>query len=553
MTMTQLFLSLVQAVSLVLVVAYLFCRTPAFRRMFAGQVGRSHWMMLWLFFSGLSLLGNFFGLPIHGALANTRDIGPVLAGVIGGPALGLAVGLVGGLQRYSLGGVTALSCGLSTLMAGLMGGAVHLRERRRGVRGPLLAPGPVLVAMVAAEIFQNVVLLVVMHSAPHAVALLRELALPSLVANTFGAVLFVSILQDRIRTLEAVGVLFAERALKVAELALAVLGRGFDVEVAGELALLIQRELNVEAVAITDTTHLLAFVDARTGSHSAGVPITSIHTRQAIEAASVVLAEDREGIRRSLLVIPLKGDDGVIGTINLYEPIRKPFLGVNRAMGEGLAAILSSQLLRTRCQEQKHLLTLAELRLARAQVDPHFLFNALNVIHAVARKDAAKACGLIQHLSAFFRKNLKRAGEFSTLGEELEHVCAYLEIAKARYEERLTVEIQVEAALLGTRLPVWSLQPLVENAIKHGIADMLTPGVARITACRDGDTVRVDVEDSAGTYLEREAQPSEPGLGLGLVDRRVKALMGVSFGLKVSCVPYELTRVSLWLPYEVSS
>ena len=98
----------------------------------------------------------------------------------------------------------------------------------------------------------------------------------------------------------------------------------------------------------------------------------------------------------------------MIGTINLYEPRNKKFLNMNKTLGEGIASLLSNQLLLARYQEQKNLLMQTELKLLQAQINPHFLFNTLNTIISITRNDAVRARGLLIHLSNFFRKNLKR-------------------------------------------------------------------------------------------------------------------------------------------------
>jgi two-component system, LytTR family, sensor kinase len=162
-----------------------------------------------------------------------------------------------------------------------------------------------------------------------------------------------------------------------------------------------------------------------------------------------------------VVIVPIQLEGAVLGTVQLFEPESRRFLDVTRTLGEGLGAVLSSQLLASRFQEQKHLLVVSELKLLQAQVNPHFLFNALNTIVAVTRTDPARARELLVNLSQFFRKNLKRKSETSTLREELDHVGAYLEIEKARLGDRLQVTVDVDPALLDLRLPTFTLQPLI--------------------------------------------------------------------------------------------
>jgi two-component system LytT family sensor kinase len=109
-------------------------------------------------------------------------------------------------------------------------------------------------------------------------------------------------------------------------------------------------------------------------------------------------------------------------------------------------------------------------------VNPHFLFNALNTLKAVIRRDSDQAGQLVQYLSTFFRKNLKRPSEIVTLADEIEHVNAYLQIEKARFQANLQIQMLVPDALAHHQLPAFTLQPIVENAIKHGTSQHLGVG-----------------------------------------------------------------------------
>lgn len=288
-----------------------------------------------------------------------------------------------------------------------------------------------------------------------------------------------------------------------------------------------------------------------------GDPISSPLTLEAIRDNKIVFAD---GVHtpyacsisescplNSVLVVPLHIDHETIGAIKLYESRNRVFHGLSRALGEGITSLLSNQLLLSRYEEHKNLLCMAELKLIQAQVNPHFLFNALNTIISIVRKDPGRARDLLMDLSSFFRKNLKRSSDMSTLEEELEHINAYLGIEKARFEDRLTVEMDIDPALMKLRVPTFTLQPLMENAIKHGISGMLEQGIARIHACRDGDKAVIHIEDNAGSFHD---QGSGDGLGIKIVDTRIKSLMGQQYGTEVYCEPHRLTRVTVTIPAE---
>jgi two-component system LytT family sensor kinase len=314
-------------------------------------------------------------------------------------------------------------------------------------------------------------------------------------------------------------------------------------------------------VAITDRSRVLGFVGVGADHHLPGTLISSTHTLRAINHNEVVYADGamtpyscsvtKDCKLGSCLVIPLRGEENrVIGTIKLYEPKTKFFSSLNRTLGEGITRLLSNQLLAGRIEEQKRLLVQSEIKLLQAQINPHFLFNALNTLAAVIRRDPESARQLVQYLSMFFRKSLKRGGNDATLRDEIEHVDAYLHIELARFADRLNVKFSVPQELLELRLPAFSLQPIVENAIKYGISQLLEPGTIVVSAERVGELLTVVVEDSAGLY---QPKPESDGLGMSLVNRRIKLRYGAEFGLEVTCQPDCWTRVAIRLPTDQDS
>jgi len=551
----KLLFPLIQVVSFFLLVAYVYCKSPAYRLRRSELPGPGQKLALFVFFTLISVGGTYLGVKVQGAIANARAIGPVLAGLIGGPVLGTGVGLLSGLHRYSFGGFTALACSISTTLEGLVGGLVGLYLQRSTLQDRALSPLTAGLTMLAAEILQMLIILAVARPFADAWALVRVIGIPMILANSCGAALFMSILRDRRDIYDLAGDASTARTLRIAERTLDLLGKGFSREVAPRLATIIQEETDVGAVAITDRERVLAFTGLGSEHHRPGTPIMSEATRKAIATGEVVFLD---GVKEpyhctldegcplgSALVVPLLVGHDVIGTIKLYEKASKRFLSINRTLGEGLANLLASQLARAHYQDQKELLVLAELKLAHAQINPHFLFNSLATIQSIMRRDEGRARALLDNLADFFRMNLKRNPELSTLQEELAHVNAYLEIEKARYQDQLSVVIDVDPRLLAFRLPTFTLQPLVENAIKHGVAEMLEPGTVGIHAYLAGSAVHIDVEDDGGSF---KASPRGDGLGMSIVDRRVRNLLQDCPGLTVHCEPDRLTRVSLVIP-----
>ncbi|MGH1408582.1 MAG: LytS/YhcK type 5TM receptor domain-containing protein [Aeromonas sp.] len=553
----QLVLSLLQQMSVSLVIAYLFSKSPLLRPLANYSVRLPHKILIYIIFSSFCILGTYVGLDIDDAIANTRAVGAVLGGLLGGPQVGFLVGLTGGLHRYTLGGFTDLACAISTTCEGLLGGIVHWHLMRSGRTDALFEPRIAFFTTLYAEIMQMVIILLVATPFDKSLLLVRTIATPMILANSCGAALFISMIRDQQRMYEKFSRVFSAKALNIANRTVGIMSQGFTPEASSKIARIIQEETGVGAVAITDTEKILAFIGTGEDHHLPGTPIASAITMKAIAHNKVLFADGNSQPYRcslspacqlgSVLVIPLQGDKGVIGTIKLYEPKKRLFLKINHTLGEGIANLLSQQLLAGRLEQHQRLLVQSELKLIQAQINPHFLFNTLNTISAITRRDPDKARDLLLHLSLFFRKNLKRQSGLATLQEEQEHCQSYLEIELARFGDRLTVINEIPPHLATLRLPSFTLQPLIENAIKHGVSTLLEQGRIRLWTDEHPTSVTIHVEDNAGTW---QAHPAGDGLGMTIVDRRLKSAFGERYGVTIACEPEQWTRVSFTIPKE---
>ncbi len=216
-----------------------------------------------------------------------------------------------------------------------------------------------------------------------------------------------------------------------------------------------------------------------------------------------------------------------------------------RVMQERLARSL-------REQEISKLATEAELRALRAQLNPHFLFNALTTVGHLIQTAPERALDTLMRLTDLLRAVLRRSsGEFITLGEEIDLIESYLAIERARFEERLRVKIEVLPSLRALPLPPLLLQPLVENAIKHGIAPAKNGGELTISARLEAEEnlLRITVQDSGvGISESLLAQRRQRGVGLSNVEQRLKSRWGEAASLTISSAPGQGTKVELKLP-----
>lgn len=181
-------------------------------------------------------------------------------------------------------------------------------------------------------------------------------------------------------------------------------------------------------------------------------------------------------------------------------------------------------------QEFEKLATEAQLSALRSQINPHFLFNALTTIGYLIQTAPEKAFDTLMRLTQLLRGVLTSTGEFCTLGQELKLIESYLEIERARFEERLHVEIDVPEDLRKLQVPALILQPLVENAIKHGISENKAGGEVRIVARLEGDVLRLTVSDTGRGLKNGKAS----GVGLHNIRERLNSYYGEKAGLELT-------------------
>jgi signal transduction histidine kinase len=215
-----------------------------------------------------------------------------------------------------------------------------------------------------------------------------------------------------------------------------------------------------------------------------------------------------------------------------------PRLGGRRYLSEDLQTLerlgmqVAEHMEQFRRAEMSRLVAQAELRALESQIHPHFLFNALNTLYGVIPKEAAGARRMVLNLADILRYCLRAGETFTTLENELRVVEAYLEIEKLRLGERLTVEMAIDECVGEVRIPVLSLQSLVENAIKHAIATQPAGGRLTISATACGDSVAVRVSDSGPGFGDSGDTTGE-GVGLRNVTRRLQLCYGGSAGLRI--------------------
>jgi hypothetical protein len=200
-----------------------------------------------------------------------------------------------------------------------------------------------------------------------------------------------------------------------------------------------------------------------------------------------------------------------------------------------LSGIVAEEVERSRTAEVQRLMSEAELRALHSQINPHFLFNALNTIYGVIPREAVGARRTVLHLAEIFRYFLQSDKRLIPLSEELKIVTAYIEIERLRLGPRLQTEILVDKDAERVLVPALSVQPLVENAIKHGVAPRPDAGRLRLRATVDDSVLTIKVEDSGHGTVSSSAEqsPGGPGIGLANVSRRLLLCFGPGADVRI--------------------
>ncbi|MDP9055472.1 MAG: histidine kinase [Acidobacteriota bacterium] len=246
-------------------------------------------------------------------------------------------------------------------------------------------------------------------------------------------------------------------------------------------------------------------------------------------------------------MVPLRFSRGD-GFILLLGPRKggRRYLSEDLEMLERLAAVTCEQVERIRSSEMLALVSQAELRALQAQINPHFFFNALNALYGVIPRENSIARGLVLNLADLFRHSFGVSSSLSALSEEIRIVRAYLEIEEIRLGSRLRTEFDIDESALSEKVPVLSIQPLVENAVQHGVACRPGNGFVRLTIRRQGESILVAVSNS-GVFGAPPKDQGGHGIGMANVRRRLSLCCGESSDLQVSTAG-DVTTVRFLLP-----
>ncbi len=353
-------------------------------------------------------------------------------------------------------------------------------------------------------------------------------------------------------------------ALKeVAEVARSAFRYGLTASTAAEVCQVLHRNLGLFSVSIVTRRQVLAFVGPGADHHQPGSEIQTSLTKRVFRTGETLLAASRAEIGcpvpgcplESAMVAPLKVHGVTVGALKVYQGAGEVFRpGVPEAV-TFLADLIATQLERAELQSEVERLSRVELRAMRAEISPHFVFNVLNSVAALIGANPERARDLVLDFADFLRNTLQQHGEFCSLAEELWYVEKYLAFERLRLGDRLRVVVDVTPDVQDTILPVLTVEPLVENAVTHGIEPRPGGGTVCVRARADGDDVVMSVSDDGvgipeprlALVLDR-GSGSRLGIGLANVHERLRALYWREQGLVIDSAEGRGTTVSFRVP-----
>ncbi|MGO2438977.1 sensor histidine kinase [Serratia proteamaculans] len=516
--------------ALMLICLFFLTRTRLFRQLLQKEDHTPLELgMVTAIFSLFALFSTYSGVNVEGSLVNVRVIAIMAGGILFGPWVGIITGIIAGVHRYliDIDGITSVPCLITSIIAGISAGYINLKVKkeqrwRAGIIGGMLCECLTM-------------LLIVLWAKPTELGLdiVSKIALP-MILGTVCIGLIVLLVQSVEDEKEVIAARQAKLALDIARKTLPYF-RNINSESLATICDIIRQDIQADAVAITDTHQVLAYVGVGEEAYPIGREGLSRVTRESIRHGKIIIKNNLENPAtpqiHSQLVIPLWEKGEVTGALKIYYCHAHQITNTLKVMAVGLSQIISTQMEVSRIEHLRQMADKAEMRALQSKINPHFLFNALNAISSSIRINPDTARQLIINLSRYLRYNLELNDELIDIRKELHQIQDYIAIEQARFGAKLTVIYDIDDDI-SVRIPSLLIQPLVENAIVHGIQPCKGKGVVVIAVKDQGDRVRISVKDTGHgidpQVIERVARNEMPGHNIGLlnVHHRVSLLYG---------------------------
>lgn len=528
----------------IIALAFFFTKFKRAKNIFTKkEYTKTDIILLSIFFSFLSIIGTYTGIYYRGAIVNTRNIGVAVAGIIGGPQVGIITGMVAGIHRFfvDIESPTTIACGISSILGGFITSVFFKKTNEKNcyiygfISGFLIENLSMLLILLTGFFLYDFVI---------AIDIVKNIYLPMILANALGVSIVIIIIEDLISEKEIMAGKQAKLALEIANKSLPYIRKGNSLD---EVCKIILESLEAKVVVITDDKNIIAshlISDEYILNHS---EIKSSATKQVLKTGEFLILGKEEsdiidfqcisGNIKSCIILPLFQEEKKIsGTLKLYFDTPKFVTARKQYLAEGLSMLLSTQIELSNIENFKAMAKEAELKALQTQINPHFLFNALHTISSFVRIKPDRAREIIINLSTYLRYNLENFSRLLSLKDELSQVEAYINIEKARFGDKIKVIYNIPEKYMNIQLPSLIIQPLVENSIKHGILKRREGGTIAISVSENKAEYIISIEDD-GVGIEQSIidgidDKIEKNIGLKNVHNRLKILYRKGLNIK---------------------
>lgn len=576
--MKDLTIILLERIGLLLVIAFVLTRVPNFRSLLYREYDTKMTIIHACVFGVFAIASSHFGIVLsNGEVINKglvwivepdhmvvslSLIAIVIAGLLGGPIVGLGAGIIAAVHLVFLGGIGWFANMLVNPLTGLLAGLTGRFFSKARVISPIQA----LFIGVFPPILQMQLLIVLYPQNENVIQFVNLTGLPLVLSNSIAIAVFTAMIGIVLNEQENEAALATKQALTIAEEALPFLKSGSLSDHADGIANLLYERSGVAAISVTSQDEVLAFKGIGDDHHQIGHKIITPLSKEALETKEIQIAYSKTDIAcqnpecplEAAIIIPITEANDTISLIKFYFRKTQHIRPVEKVLAQGIGDLISNQLKAIASENLKANIRDAELRNLQAQINPHFLFNTLHLIATLFRVDPKRARHITIQLANFMRFNLGIASESLILLErECEHVKAYIEIIQARFSNRLQINFEQERTVSNVLIPPSTIQPLVENSIQHGLKSVTTNGKIDVLIKKQEDRIMIIVQDNGVGFDEKEIEninhkrktnKDNGGIGLYNVNQRLISLLGEESRVYVENFPSRGSKVYFTIP-----
>ncbi|WMJ80491.1 sensor histidine kinase [Clostridium sp. MB40-C1] len=539
--MIEILKNLINNLGYIWFIAFIISQSRSFKKIIQkDKFTNKDLLILSVIFGCFGILGTYVGTEVNGAIANTRIIGVMAGGILCGPFVGALAGMIAGAHRFAIGfgTITTIPCTIVTIVSGIVSGVIYKNSnnKNRWIYG--------LIGGIIMESLEMLLIIIMSKPFTDAIMIVKSIYIPMGFTNAIGIAVLILLIQNIFEEKEQIAAKQAQLALEIANKTLPYF-REINEESFIKICQIIKDSIKADAVSITNKEYVLAHVGIGSDHHVKGSKIQTGATEKVINHGCILEMTSAREINcsyencplKSAIIAPLKYGKEVIGTLKIYYDTEGDIPFRNRNLAIGLSQIISTQLEISKIEKLKNMANKAEIKALQAQINPHFLFNALNTIVSFIRIDSNKARELILNLSTYLRYSLEIGEEPVDIYKEIEQVKAYIDIEKARYKDKLNVIYDIDGKI-DIKIPSLIIQPIVENSVKHGILKENKKGTIKISINKiDKASARVVIEDDGAGIDQNiinkvyEGKMEGNKIGISNVNNRLQCLYGK--GLKI--------------------